>query len=158
LTSLMAAPSHVPGLQMVPGGYLRHWPWPSQVPSSPQVDTAEAAQVPDGSVAPLATKEQTPGAPWSLQVLHVPVQALLQQTPSTQKPLWQSPAHPQVWPFALPAPPSAAAQAPSGPASFFEFPLSPPQPPPQPVAVSSSAQTASRGKRRVTRRTYRPYQ
>src|SRR4051812_13678979 len=96
LTSLTAAPLQVPGLQTVPAGNLRHWPWPSHVPSSPQVATAETGQAPDGSAAPLATNEQTPGALWSLQVLQVSEQALLQQTPSTQKPLWQSPPHPQA--------------------------------------------------------------
>jgi hypothetical protein len=96
LTSLTAAPLQVPGLQTVPTGNLRHWPWPSQVPSSPQVATAETAQAPDGSGIPLATNEQIPGALWSLQVLQVSAQALLQQTPSAQKPLWQSPAHPQA--------------------------------------------------------------
>jgi hypothetical protein len=35
-----------------------------------------------------------------LHDLHVSVQALLQQTPSTQKPLAQSPAHPQAAPLA----------------------------------------------------------
>jgi hypothetical protein len=39
-----------------------------------------------------------------LQDLHVPRQVLLQQTPSTQKPLRQSPAQPHAWPFVLPAP------------------------------------------------------
>jgi hypothetical protein len=95
LTSLTAAPLQVPGLQTVPTGNLRHWPWPSQVPSSPQVATAETGQAPERAGAPLATNEQTPGALWSLQVLQVSAQALLQQTPSTQKPLWQSPPHPQ---------------------------------------------------------------
>jgi hypothetical protein len=28
-----------------------------------------------------------PGEPWTLHAMHVPVQAVLQQTPSTQKPL-----------------------------------------------------------------------
>jgi hypothetical protein len=87
LTSLTAAPTQVPGLQTVPAGYFRHCPWPSQVPSSPHAATGEAAHAPDFSAPPFATNEQIPGALWSLHVLHVSAQALLQQTPSTQNPL-----------------------------------------------------------------------
>jgi hypothetical protein len=140
LTSLTAAPSQVPGLQMVPAGYLRHWPRPSHVPSSPQVETADIVQAPDGSDAPLGTNEQIPGALWSLHVLHVSVQAVLQQTPSAQKPLWQSSPQPQGCPFVRRAPPSPDTQAASMPASPFDPPLSPPQPPPQPETARSSAQ------------------
>jgi len=38
--------------------------------------------------------------PTPLQVMQVPLQAFSQQTPSTQKPLWQAPAPPQAAPFA----------------------------------------------------------
>jgi hypothetical protein len=87
LTSLTAAPSQVPGLQTVPGGYRRQAPRPSHAPSSPQVETGDAAQAPDGSCTPSGTNEQTPGALGSLQVLHASPQAESQQTPATQKPL-----------------------------------------------------------------------
>ena len=50
--------------------------------------------------SPAGTNAQIPGAPVVLQDLHVSVQALLQQTPSTQNPLAQSPAHPQAAPLA----------------------------------------------------------
>jgi hypothetical protein len=94
--SLTDAPSHVPALQTVPVGCLRQAPCPSQVPSRPQVDAAVATQAPESSATPLGTNEQMPGAFGALQVLHVSPQALLQQTPSTQKPLWQSPPQPQA--------------------------------------------------------------
>ena len=49
---------------------------------------------------PAGTNAQIPGAPVVLQDLQVSVQALLQQTPSTQNPLAQSPLHPQEAPLA----------------------------------------------------------
>jgi len=96
LTSLTEAPSHVPAMQTVPAGYLRQFPLPSQVPSSPQVEAAPIGHDPGGAWPPLGTSVQIPGALWSLQVLHVSVHALLQQRPPTQKPLWQSAAQPQA--------------------------------------------------------------
>src|SRR3954463_4095999 len=130
--SLTAAPSQVPGLHPVPAGCLRQRPCPSQVPSRPQLDAGVAAHAGESSGSPFATKEQSPGALAALQVLQVSPQALLQQTPSTQKPLWQSPAQPHAWPFASRALASGLAQA-ASPASGFGPPLSPPHPPPQPV-------------------------
>jgi len=53
----------------------------------------------DRGGSPAATKLQMPGAEIVLQDLHVSVQALLQQTPSTQNPLSQSPAQPQAVPL-----------------------------------------------------------
>ena len=88
LTSLMAAPSQVPGLHSVPAGYLRQCALAVAGAVEPAGrDGADAAQAADCSGAPFGTNEQIPGALWSLHVLHVSVQALLQQTPSTQKPL-----------------------------------------------------------------------
>jgi len=55
---------------------------------------------------PAATNEQTPGAEGVLQDLQVSVQALLQQTPSTQNSLAQSVSQPQAAPLVLRAPPS----------------------------------------------------
>ena len=86
LMSLTDAPSHMPGWHTVPVGCLWQCPWPSHVPSRPHVDAAEVAQSAARPAAPFATKEQVPGAFGLLQVLQVSVQALLQQTPSTQKP------------------------------------------------------------------------
>jgi hypothetical protein len=97
-----AAPSQVPGWHTIPAGYCRQLPCPSQVPSSPQVATSDLGHVAvEGGALPAGTKLQTPGAPGLLHALHVSAQAVSQQTPSTQKPLAQSPAHPQAWPLGL---------------------------------------------------------
>lgn len=75
---------------------------PSQVPSSPQLETSDIGQVAGRRGAPPAgTNPQIPGAPGVLQALQVSVQAVLQQTPSTQKPLEQSPAQPHACPLVL---------------------------------------------------------
>jgi hypothetical protein len=103
------APAHCPGRQVVPEGNLRQAPLPSQLPSSPQVETLAAGQVAASRGAtPTGTKLQVPTAPWTLQDLHVSVQADEQHTPSTQNPLVHSPSQPQAAPFALcPASPAA---------------------------------------------------
>ena len=83
----------------VPATCFRQAPAPSQVPSSPQVD---------GLLAPHSSRGLVPGSAAlhvprlfvAAQVLQLPVQAVLQQTPSTQKPLPQSPATAQAVPFA----------------------------------------------------------
>jgi len=62
LVLVTAAPSHAPALQTIPAGYLRQWPWPSQLPSNPQVATGEAVHVPAGAGMPTGTNVQTPGA------------------------------------------------------------------------------------------------
>jgi hypothetical protein len=75
---------------------------PSQVPSRPQVDTSDAGHaVASRGTPPAGTKLQVPGDPWTLQDLQLSVQAVLQHTPSTQVPLWQSLAQPQASPFIL---------------------------------------------------------
>jgi hypothetical protein len=48
------------------------------------------AQIPRGSMSPAGTCSQVPIAPARLQVRQGPVQALLQQVPSTQKPVKHS--------------------------------------------------------------------
>jgi len=99
---LTAAPSQVPGPQMVPAMWLRQAPLPSQVPSSPQLETSEAGQVlATRGAVPAGTNPQSPGELGVLQDLQVSVQALLQQTLSTQKPLAQSPEQPQATPLVL---------------------------------------------------------
>lgn len=93
---------------------------PSHVPSSPQVDSAlfgQTAGARGGS--PAATKLQVPGAAIVLHDLQVSVQALLQQTPSTQNPLVQSAPHAHACPFGLGVPPSRPQAETSPPASFF---------------------------------------
>jgi hypothetical protein len=100
--SLTAAPSQVPAAQVVPATKLRQAPLPSQVPSSPQLETSDFGQVlADRGATPAGTTAQIPGELGVLQALQVSVQALLQQKPSTQKPLVQSPLQAQATPFAL---------------------------------------------------------
>jgi len=84
--------------QAVPGPHLRQAPAPSQVPSFPQLVVAEAVQSLCTSV-PDTAGAHCPTVPTPSQVMQVPVQAVSQQTPSTQKPLWQSPVPPQAVPF-----------------------------------------------------------
>ena len=102
-----AAPLQVPAWQTVPSSYVRQPPLPSQVPSSPQDEEGLVGQTLAAlGGTPAATNEQTPGADGVLQDLQFSVQALLQQTPSTQKSLVQSALQPQAAPLVLRAPPS----------------------------------------------------
>jgi hypothetical protein len=78
-----------PAPQLVPAGATWHWPAPLQVPSLPQGGLA----VQRPSAPPLTTAAQVPsGCPVRalVQALHAVLQALLQQTPSTQAPLAHS--------------------------------------------------------------------
>jgi hypothetical protein len=101
------APSQAPAWHTAPTAYLRQAPAPSQVPSSPQVETSLFGHsLADRGEAPEATSVHVPGEPGALQVLHVSPQATLQQTPSAQKPLAQSAAHAHDWPFGLRAAPA----------------------------------------------------
>jgi hypothetical protein len=76
------------------------------------------------SATPAGTKVQVPRELARLHVLHLSPQVLLQHTPSAQKPLAQSAAHPQASPSVLPPrPPSLfdvhiAASPPSSRASL----------------------------------------
>jgi hypothetical protein len=88
LTPTTALSAHVPALHTVPATWFRQPPLPSHVPSRPQVDSSDAGHWLEACGAPPAgTNVQIPGDPWTLHAMHVPVQAVLQQTPSTQKPL-----------------------------------------------------------------------
>jgi len=84
--------------QAVPVAHLRQAPAPSQVPSFPQEVAVSAVQSLRTSV-PDTAGVHWPSVPTPPQVMQAPVQALSQQTPSTQKPLWQLPAAPQAVPF-----------------------------------------------------------
>jgi hypothetical protein len=87
-TSTTAPFEHAPGLHIVPAAYMRQPPLPSHAPSSPHVVTSDGAHWPGACGAPPAgTNAQIPGEPWTLQAMHVPVHAVSQHTPSTQKPL-----------------------------------------------------------------------
>ncbi len=95
------------------------------MPSRPQLATGLAGQaLATRGAPPAATSEQSPGAEGVLQDLQASVQALSQQTVSTQKPLAQSALQPQEAPLAVCAPASPAQVFPSVPASSL-----PPPPP-----------------------------
>ncbi len=85
-----------------------HAPFPLQVPSFEQSPAPAllATQRCLGSDCPLATGEQVPTLPLSLQVMHRPpvvesLQAELQHTPSVQKPLLHCDPAVQAAPFGL---------------------------------------------------------
>jgi hypothetical protein len=104
---ITASPSHVPGLHIVPAACFRQPPAPSQVPSCPQSLAAVATQVLSvRGLPPGWMPMQVPADASAVQVMQPSVQAVLQQTPSTQKPLAQSPAQAQGWPVILPLPAS----------------------------------------------------
>jgi hypothetical protein len=95
--------AHCSGAQIVPGAYLRQPPAPSHFLSVPQEAAPWSMHIFRGSSAPATTLLQWPGADMSAQLLHGPVQASWQQTPSTQNPLTHSPAAPQsLSPLQLP--------------------------------------------------------
>jgi hypothetical protein len=87
----------------VPLGHCEQAPEPSHPPESPQLDVGAIGHCPCGSRPPL-TAPQTPSAPCPFaaaeQAWQVPVQPVLQHTPSTQNPLVQSPPAPHFLPFA----------------------------------------------------------
>jgi hypothetical protein len=108
------------------------------MPSSPQVETSAFGQTfAARGGEPFGTKEQVPGAPAVLHALHVSAHAELQQRPSTQNPLVQSPPHPHACPFAffIPPEPLQATSPPvpsipeSGGAVFF---------PPHPITATTT--------------------
>jgi hypothetical protein len=80
-------PVQAEGAHCVPLGQSRQWPAPSQKPSVRQPVLAVAAHWVVGMGAcPAATGEQVPVVPVSAQDMHVPVQAVSQQTPCAQNP------------------------------------------------------------------------
>ena len=85
LTPTTAPSEQEPAWQIVPARQSRQAPAPSQVPSRPQLDGSAAGHsFAARGTAPAGTKVQIPGEPWTSQAMHVPVQAVLQQTPPTQ--------------------------------------------------------------------------
>ena len=97
-----ASPEQVPFLQMVPATKRRQAPAPSQVPSKPHVEgSADAHAVASRGLAPAMANVHVPGEPGAAHVLHDSAHAVPQHTPSTQKLLEHSEAHPQAWPVAF---------------------------------------------------------
>jgi hypothetical protein len=94
---------------------LRHAPAPSHVPSSPHVVASAGAHVAAArGFMPADTNVHVPMAVGAEHVLHVSVQAVLQQTPSTQKLLVHSELQPQAWPSSF-CPRASAGHFPSPP-------------------------------------------
>jgi len=87
--ALSVEPLQLAARQTVPAIHLRQAPAPSQVPSLPQLEAAEAGHSLCGLV-PGSANLHVPMLFVALQVWQVLLQAVLQQTPSTQNPLPQS--------------------------------------------------------------------
>jgi hypothetical protein len=88
--------------QETPLAYRRQAPAPLHAPSCPQLVAPSSSQVASGSM-PSRTTPHWPSAPETLfaarHVMQVPVQAVLQHTPSTQLPLLHSFSPAQATPF-----------------------------------------------------------
>ena len=104
----LASPTAVPSAwqrpvaHTVPSGWLRQAPLPSHRPSGPQVAAGcDGHWLGSTGASPSGTGEQVPIRPGTLQAWQVPVQALLQQTPSTQLPLPHSSWQPQASPMPI---------------------------------------------------------
>jgi hypothetical protein len=82
---------HEGGAHWVPAAYSWQAALPSQRPVIPQVAAPWVVHCPLGSVPPAAIGLQVPTEPTSPHDVQLPVQAVAQQIPSAQKPLWQSP-------------------------------------------------------------------
>ena len=81
-------PWQVPAPQDVLSGYLRQPPMPSHRPSRPQVEgSCSGHWLSSAGGMPAGTGAHMPALPGTSHFWQVPLQALLQQTPSTQKPL-----------------------------------------------------------------------
>jgi hypothetical protein len=164
----IAAPLQVPCLQTVPTTAYRHAPVPSQVPSCPHGSFVSFLHWlgSEGST-PAGVIVQVPSDVASAHVMQAPLQAMLQQSPSTQKLLLHSAAQPHARPLSflaplLPHPPSgargrSAVPPPSvlttimstAPPSRPPRPPTPPSgeppllcPPPQPATRSTRSATA----------------
>jgi hypothetical protein len=116
-------PVHAWGLHIAPDEYFSHAPAPSQTPSVPQLAAPLSAHSLRGSV-PRSAGRQVPRLPAAAQVRHTSVQALLQQTPSAQKPLAQS----LVWAHGRPSGRPGVPPPPSPPRSTDPSPPAPAPP------------------------------
>jgi hypothetical protein len=96
---LLVSPLHEGLLHITVDGCCWQAPLPLQAPVLPH--TPLPGQRPWGSVTLAGTLVHVPMLPERLQAVQVPVQAVAQQTPSTQKPLAHSWFDRQATPFAL---------------------------------------------------------
>ena len=96
--SVATPPVQLSAPQTVPDAYLRQAPAPSQVPSPPQVVAPSSLHCMRGSW-PAGTFVQVPALEGSAHDLHVPVHAVLQQTPCSHIPELHSGSLPHVAPM-----------------------------------------------------------
>ena len=139
--------------QATPATYFSQAPVPSHTPSVPQLVAPWSAQSLCGSV-PTSAGMQVPTLPTEEQVTHVPVQALLQQTPSAQKLDAQSVAVWQACPicaFGVVGPSTVAPESVPGWTTPMSFLLLPPPSgriwlpvPPPPQLATDRATIAAR--------------
>ena len=98
---LSRLPLHDGATQTVSAANLEHPPIPSQTPDCPQLDVELCVQTPRGSTALSVVGPQVPIRPGCAQLTQAPVQAMLQQTPSVQKPEAHCDPAPQAAPDGL---------------------------------------------------------
>ena len=91
-------PLQLAATHTVPLAYRRQPPPPSQKPSAPQVEAPLSAHCPSGS-APAATSVHVPAVPVIPHDRQLPVQAVRQQVPCSQKLLEHSAAAVHAAPF-----------------------------------------------------------
>ena len=96
--AVVADTGQVGGAHWVPAAYSWQLPAPSQKPVFPQVVAPSAVHWPFGSMPSAGTGLQVPGVPTSAHDMQLPLQAVVQQTPWAQNPLWQSPGPAQLAP------------------------------------------------------------
>jgi hypothetical protein len=96
--SVLVAASHLAARHCVLFGHFEQAPLPSHLPSLPQLDCAVGAPH-MASTTPIASGAHLPRLFESEQVWQAPVQALSQQTPSTQNFDMHSVPVVQVWPL-----------------------------------------------------------
>jgi hypothetical protein len=82
----------------VPAAWSWQSPAPSQKPVIPQVAAPSAAHCPLGSIPPAGIGLHIPSVPTSPHEVQLAVQAVPQQMPAEQNPLWQSPGSAQLAP------------------------------------------------------------
>ena len=76
--------AHASGAQVVPIWYFWQPPEPSHLPFVEQAAAVMSWHTPRGSTLPAAIEVHLPGVDGSEQLRQAPVQAVSQQTPSTQ--------------------------------------------------------------------------
>ena len=123
VAALQAPPPHT-----VPAGYLWQPPAPSQVPSVAQLAGGWAMHMPRVSAPPAAIRLQRPGCVPAAHVRQAPAQASSQQTPSLQMPLahWLAALHAWPRPLGPQLPPMQAGASPVQSSAVWQLPVQAP--------------------------------